>query len=74
MTSTSPGVIVGDMDRTTDLSCLPEPYAAALRLHDRGLDDRIADELGIDPAGVPALLQLAEAKLVRLMEADGGST
>jgi hypothetical protein len=60
------------VDRIAALSRLPEPYAAALRLHDEGLDDRIADELVIDPAGVPALLQLAEAKLARLIEAGRG--
>ena len=71
MTSAAFGVIVGDVDRTAALSRLPEPYAAALRLHDEGRDDPIADELTIDGAGVPALLQLAEAKLARLTEGRG---
>jgi DNA-directed RNA polymerase specialized sigma24 family protein len=59
------------MDRATAMSRLPEPYAAALRLHDMGDDDRIAERLGIEPAGVPALLRLATAKLKRLVQSDG---
>jgi DNA-directed RNA polymerase specialized sigma24 family protein len=58
------------MNRATAISRLPEPYAAAMRLHDQGFDDRIAARLGIDPAGVPALLRLAEAKLQRLLDPD----
>jgi hypothetical protein len=45
---------------------LPEAYAVALRLHRRGRDDVIADQLGIAPQSVAALLRVAEAKLERL--------
>jgi hypothetical protein len=58
------------MDRATAISRLPESYAAALKLHDERLDDRLADLLGIEPASVPALLRLANAKLARLVDAD----
>ena len=62
------------MDRATALTRLPEPYAAALRLHDRGLDDdQIADQLGIDPAGIPALVRLADAKLARVLDPETGT-
>jgi hypothetical protein len=45
---------------------LPEAYAVALRLHERGRDDAIAERLGIDPQSVAPLLRVAEAKLERL--------
>ncbi len=39
-------------------------YAAALELHDAGFDDEeLAQRIGVDPAAVPALLELARAKL-----------
>jgi hypothetical protein len=45
---------------------LPEAYAIALRLHERGRDEAIAEQLGIAPQSVAALLRVAEAKLERL--------
>jgi DNA-directed RNA polymerase specialized sigma24 family protein len=59
------------VDRASAIARLPEAYAAAIHLHDVGSDDQIADRLGIDPAGVPALLRLAEAKLGRLLDSEG---
>ena len=59
------------MDRITAIARLPEPYAIALVLHDRGRDDIIPECLGVEPEGVPALLELAEAKLGRLLEGVG---
>ena len=52
------------MDRDRALAELPVAHAVALRLRTAGADDgAIAAALGIDPAGVPALLEVAEAKL-----------
>lgn len=46
------------------LAGLPTPYALALRLKEVGADDAlIADCVDVDPAAVPALLELGEAKL-----------
>jgi hypothetical protein len=45
---------------------LPEANAVALRLHERGRDDAIAEQLGIAPQSVAALLRVAQAKLERL--------
>ncbi len=56
------------MDRATAIRRLPEPYAAALKLHDEGFDDLIADRLDIEPEAVRTLLRLAEAKLARLVD------
>ena len=51
---------------------LPELYAFGLRLHRAGVDHAgIAARLNIEPAAVPSLLGLAEAKLARILrEAD----
>jgi hypothetical protein len=62
------------VDRATAIGHLPAPYAVALNLHDRGLDDRIAERLDIDPTAVPTLLLLAEAKLTRLLVEDHTSS
>ena len=52
------------MDRDRALAELPVAHAVALRLRAAGADEGvIAAALGIDPAGVPALLEVAEAKL-----------
>lgn len=52
------------MDRDQAIASLPLPYAVALRLHDAAADPEIiAHALGIDPAGVPGVLALGEAKL-----------
>jgi hypothetical protein len=49
------------------LARLPETYATALRLRARGLDDAaIATALELEPEAIPALLQLAQAKLETL--------
>jgi DNA-directed RNA polymerase specialized sigma24 family protein len=61
------------MDRDHALAELPVAYAVALRLRAVGADDQaIADALGIDPAGVPALLEVAEAKLSAELARDAG--
>jgi hypothetical protein len=58
------GVDRGDVDRDRALGELPLAHAVALRLQAAGADEQtIAAALGIDPAGVPALLAVAEAKL-----------
>jgi hypothetical protein len=49
---------------------LPEPYAEALRLHDLGRDHAIAGSLGIEPEAVASLIELAEAKLARLLASE----
>jgi hypothetical protein len=52
------------VDRDRALAELPVAHAVALRLRAAGADEGvIAAALGIDPAGVPALLEVAEAKL-----------
>ncbi|CAN5482935.1 hypothetical protein BH20ACT2_BH20ACT2_03770 [soil metagenome] len=54
-------------DGRETLSQLPVGHAVALRLEAAGEDEGvIACALGIDPAGVAALLELAHAKLERL--------
>ena len=61
------------MDRVRALAELPVAHAVALRLRAAGADDRaIAAALGIDPAGVPALLEVAEAKLAAAQARDPG--
>jgi DNA-directed RNA polymerase specialized sigma24 family protein len=61
------------VDRERALAELPVAYAVALRLRAAGADDQtIAAALGIDPAGVPALLEVAEAKLSAEMARDPG--
>ena len=56
------------MDRDAALGQLPEAYAAALRLRDQGHDPtRIATALGVDPAAIDSLLELADAKLARIL-------
>ena len=62
------------MDRDRVLAELPLAYAVALRLRAAGADDRaIAAALGIDPVGVPALLEVAEAKLSAELARDPGT-
>lgn len=58
--------------RVEALRRLPEAYALALRLRDRGVtEEKIAERLGIDPTAVGPLLVLAEAKLRAML---GGSS
>jgi DNA-directed RNA polymerase specialized sigma24 family protein len=60
------------MDRSTAFELLPETYAAALLLRDAGSPPaEIAASLGIAPEGLRAALELAEAKLARLLADDG---
>ncbi len=66
------GVPSDTMDRGTALCALPAGYAVALALRDEGLDeDAIAERLGLDRESMPALLELAHAKLTQLL-ADRG--
>lgn len=55
------------MDEESALARLPETYAAALRLRQKGLEEEaIAEQLDLEPQAVGPLLQLAEAKLAAL--------
>jgi DNA-directed RNA polymerase specialized sigma24 family protein len=48
-------------------------YADGLRLRDDGLDlAEIAERLGMEPEGVPALLHLAQEKLDREIRDEAG--
>ena len=58
------------VDRDAAIARLPELYAAAIRLEDARLEGEIADRLNIERESVPALLQLAHAKLARLLAMD----
>ena len=61
------------MDRDRALAELPVAHAVALRLAAAGADEQaIAAALGIDVAGVPALLKVAEAKLSAELARDPG--
>ncbi len=62
------GPNVRRVDRADALELLPDVYAEALRLHDAGCGHaEIAERLEIAPEGVATSLELAEAKLARLM-------
>lgn len=59
------------MDRADALDSLPEAYAAALRLRDAGSEPvEIARRLRIAPEAVAGALELAEAKLARLLATE----
>ena len=59
------------MDRSSALELLPEAYADALRLRDAQVQPaEIARRLGIAPEALTAALELAEAKLARLLAVD----
>lgn len=59
------------MDRAAALELLPDAYAEALRLQDAGCSPaEIARCLRIAPEAVATALELAEAKLARLIAAD----
>jgi hypothetical protein len=63
----------GGVDRDRALAELTVAHAVALRLRAAGADDEaIAAALGIDVAGVPALLEVAEAKLRAELARDPG--
>lgn len=52
------------MDDPKALAQLPRPYSLALRLRAAGVDEAlIADCLGVEPEALPALLEIAAAKL-----------
>jgi DNA-directed RNA polymerase specialized sigma24 family protein len=56
------------VDRSEALELLPEAYAHALRLRDARVEPaEIARRLGIAPEALTAALELAEAKLARLL-------
>jgi DNA-directed RNA polymerase specialized sigma24 family protein len=76
MTDDCAGHTVRVVDRAVALDSLPEAYAAALRLRDAGSDAaEIARCLRIAPEAVPSALELAQAKLARLLaEPDGETT
>ena len=47
-----------------DLDVLPRAYRIGLRLRELGADDDLIGEcLGIDPAGVPTLIEIGRRKL-----------
>jgi hypothetical protein len=52
---------------------LPQPYAVALRLHEAGFDDAIPVALQVPPEAVRNMLELAEAKLARLISPSPSS-
>jgi hypothetical protein len=55
------------VDRDEHIRRLPIALAVGLRLHEAGAPDTlIASGLGIEPEGVPPMLELAQAKLRRL--------
>ncbi|HEY5843319.1 MAG TPA: hypothetical protein VIU87_18015 [Mycobacterium sp.] len=50
--------------REAALQLLPAPYSLALRLRDAGVSDEVICEyLEVEPEGLAALLEVAEAKL-----------
>jgi hypothetical protein len=61
----------GLMDDPEVRARLPRPYALALRLRDAGVDDAlIAECVGVDPEALPALLEIAAAKLANLARGE----
>jgi DNA-directed RNA polymerase specialized sigma24 family protein len=59
------------VDRLAALELLPDAYARALRLNDDGIDSaEIARQLGTAPEAMASTLELAEAKVRRLMQRD----
>jgi DNA-directed RNA polymerase specialized sigma24 family protein len=60
------------MDRAEALDELPDVHAVALRLRDAGhQSSTIATALGIELESVQPTLQLAQAKLDRLLQSSG---
>lgn len=63
------------VNRAAAIELLPEAYAVALRLRDDGLGRaEIATRLGIAPEAVASTLELADAKLARLLCTQDAST
>jgi DNA-directed RNA polymerase specialized sigma24 family protein len=60
------------VDRNDDaLRQLPDTYATALRLREQGHSTTtIAEALGVDLNAIDSLLELADAKLARLLRAE----
>jgi DNA-directed RNA polymerase specialized sigma24 family protein len=59
------------VNRDTALESLPPGYATAIRLRDAGCGStEIALQLRIAPEAVASTLELAEAKLARLLTLD----
>jgi hypothetical protein len=59
------------MDRTEQVRRLPLALAVALRLYEAGADETlIAAALAIEPEGVAPLLELARAKLDRIVRRE----
>jgi hypothetical protein len=57
--------------RARAIDRLPTSYAVALRLRDAGAaDELIAAGLGIEAVSLPALLELAEAKLAAILRQE----
>jgi hypothetical protein len=57
------------VDRQSAIERLPQTYASALALRDRGFDDAaIATTLSLELEAVPALLRVAEEKLAALTD------
>ncbi len=51
--------------RDDALNRLPLPYSIALRLRDAGVADAvIAECVGVEPEGLQALMEIAQAKLM----------
>jgi hypothetical protein len=66
---------VTQVSRDGRIRQLPLALAIALRLHEAGAaDPLIAIGLGIEPEGVPPVLELAKAKLRRLEDQVNGPT
>jgi DNA-directed RNA polymerase specialized sigma24 family protein len=62
---------VQGVDRAAALELLPDAYAAALRMRDAGHPPaEISRRLDIAPEAVATALELAEAKLARLLAED----
>lgn len=63
------------VDRSQAIDRLPKVYAEALRLRDAGVEDCIiCEKLSIDGEALGPLLNVAEAKLLRLMESPHTQT
>jgi hypothetical protein len=59
------------LDRAAAIADLPPVYGRVVRLVDAGCDvDAVAGRLEIAPESVAALLEIAEAKLARLLRED----
>jgi DNA-directed RNA polymerase specialized sigma24 family protein len=59
------------VDRNRALGQLPDAYATALRLRDQGQSpEAIAETLGVDSTASDTLLELADAKLSRILSED----